>query len=400
MEYFEPIYADSEGNYLLLHEQALTRFRIGMMTGRIGDIILDPPAEMYNMGLLLDFYQFIDNDPEIFRSDFFQNYLSALERSSGKLPIISTDFAIFTMISLEETVEHIEKWTAEEMLEMLRGSQDMFLPFGTWVNRMSAFGMLLSYGNFGFIDMDNFRADFDNERFIDLLNALSSLPSADEAFAVYEHLLGDAVFDIQRIRDGRSLMAYTFLPEPERYQLYFDGLGGNSFALGAPTPNGGMHYAEPVRSWGISANAQHPDGAWEFLRGFLLPNSSLHTLDTSITSMSTGFPIRIDKFENILNHMMTPQMVGGTERPRAIHHTFDGSQAIRLYAMSETAAEHLREIVSAAVSFSPLEGGIWELIASDIESFYAGLRSAEDTARIIQNRTQTWLSEQELLARR
>jgi hypothetical protein len=35
-----------------------------------------------------------------------------------------------------------------------------------------------------------------------------------------------------------------------------------------------------------------------------------------------------------------------------------------------------------------------------IESFYAGLRFAEDTARIIQNRTQTWLSEQELLARR
>jgi len=74
---------------------------------------------------------------------------------------------------------------------------------------------------------------------------------------------------------------------------------------------------------------------------------------------------------------------------------FDGSARIELYAMSDETARNLYAFIESAI---PIGGSIgdelWEVIKGDLADFYAGVRSAEETARIIQNRSQIWLSEQ------
>ena len=65
--------------------------------------------------------------------------------------------------------------------------------------------------------------------------------------------------------------------------------------------------------------------------------------------------------------------------------------------MTDEVANEVRHIVDTAVLINNnvLQQSLFDLIDGDITSFFAGIRSAEDTARIIQNRVQTFLSEQQ-----
>ena len=76
-------------------------------------------------------------------------------------------------------------------------------------------------------------------------------------------------------------------------------------------------------------------------------------------------------------------------------------EVILLYAMTEETAKNLRLFIDSA---EPVRRGIsmelWHAISGDLNDFYSGVRSAEATAHIIQNRAGIWLSEQQLLARR
>jgi hypothetical protein len=71
-----------------------------------------------------------------------------------------------------------------------------------------------------------------------------------------------------------------------------------------------------------------------------------------------------------------------------------GMREINIYAMTDNEVMSTREIVeSANILARSIHPGLWDLIAGDIDSFFADVRSAEDTARIIQDRVSTYLSE-------
>ena len=55
----------------------------------------------------------------------------------------------------------------------------------------------------------------------------------------------------------------------------------------------------------------------------------------------------------------------------------------------------LRIIIDNAVPIGRwIRGELWDHIADDLNAFYSGVRTAEDTARIMQNRVQRYLNEQ------
>jgi len=148
----------------------MLRYQVDIMTGNIPDIIIQPLIEMYDRGFLLDLNPLIDADPEINRADFFPNVLSAFERPDGTIPSISNKFFIQTMISRNETMGYIDKWTPDEMFTLINSTQDMSLPFGARMLRDNFLEMMIRYMNVGFIDMENNQANFDTDEFISLRN--------------------------------------------------------------------------------------------------------------------------------------------------------------------------------------------------------------------------------------
>jgi ABC-type glycerol-3-phosphate transport system substrate-binding protein len=382
----------------VIWNQALMRFQVDLMAGKIPDIISMPSYEIIERGFLLDLNPLIDADPDINRIDFFPNVLTKNVRPDGTLPVIADRFYINTIISRNETLGHIETWTPAELISLIHGKQGMYLPFGTHLSR-EQFMLMIRILGFDLLDSDNFQVNFDSEEFISLLNTAMLLPPASDI--PYWLSWDSPVLDILRMQEGEQVLSYVMVSSPSKYQLFMESFD-DSFALGLPTARGGEHIIIVNRTMGIGISTSHTDAAWDFLRSFLLPSASEFYRGVS---GDIGFPVRIDLFNELIEDAMTPRTFinweGETvEYPReTIIKQSDISVKIDLFAMKEETANSLRAFIESAVN--PVQGiseELWKIIEGDIADFFAGLRSAEETARIVQNRAERWMSEQQLLA--
>jgi len=95
--------------------------------------------------------------------------------------------------------------------------------------------------------------------------------------------------------------------------------------------------------------------------------------------------VRIDQFEQLISRELS--RIAPTT---VVMYGFD---PFSVPPMTESDAELLRDIISN-IGHKPIYGHpVANIVNEDVRAFFAGTRSAEDTARIIQSRVQIYLSE-------
>ena len=373
-------------------EQAVTRFNTTIMAGNIPDIIVMPSQAMIDRGFMFDLAPFIEADPDINRSDFVTAAFDSLIMQDGTIPLISEGFSLHTMIGREETFNEIDAWTSSELLWLTEQMQDLSAPFGYSVVREDFISLMLRSPDMRFIDRVNFEVNFETQEFIDLLHTAKLLPSRAEL----EPNSFDWVVDtINRINIGNNILVSVHFFNLVFFQFYDDFIDDLVFP-GLPGPGGGTHHIEAGHI-GIGATSENAEYAWEFIRRFLLPTASVPI---------TSIPMRADLFEDRLAEAMTPNTVEDEdgELHQLPRETFPSlmnmQQSLSVYAMTEETANRLRELIDLAVPMGrEVDQALMDIIESDLADFFAGARSAEETARIIQSRATIWISEQELLFR-
>ena len=401
-------------------EGGLTRLQIELMTGRGPDIIYDRYGWLRLSKVMTDLYPFIDADPELSRDDFFPNFLKSMEHSDGSLFMVSDRFTITTMVGIKENIGFIDNWSLSEMYSLLERSIDTPQPLGVlMIGQLFTMFML---ENTDFVDIENYAANLDNEDFIKVLEIAKLLPSDQDIEKSSIHML------LLLLR-GEQLLAEWQFGDFYHFYGFAEILGDDFLILGRPSANGGKNIAYAYNPMGISAASEHKDGAWEFLRRYLLPLDDEPQDDDEDEDdeqeggpINEGFahhyPIRIDTFEAFIADAQTPIMLENydgslyldddgqpVEIPRSTYYLWDRnnglpdlSYTVSLYAMSDEIALKLRNFVeSAQPSGNILSPEIMDLIYGDLEAFFDGARTAEDTARIMQSRVQIYLSEQELI---
>ena len=360
------------------------RLTVEIIAGRGPDILFDNPSSSSTIAAAVyaDLYQFIDADPELNRSDFFPSVLSAFERTDGTLPFIPRKFNIETNIALRETADRIGPLTFTNLQRMLDEP-----------GVLSINGNAHIIGNIdfrAFIDIETNRAYFDSDEFISWLEMTARMPvfnSYDDYHSQHEWNPGA---EIQRMRNGEQIMRYLFFDDPGQFRLY-NALFGDITAVGIPTRTGGQHLIHCWEYFGINANSPHKDAAWEFLRRFLLPETPEFFV--------RGIPIRIDKYEEVIDELMTPNIEDGVEVPVKVDSSGQSIAGmygvdIDLYAMTEGEATAVRRLIdNVSADFYEYDNIFWEITSEVTPSFFFGTRSAEETARILQNRIQRVLNE-------
>ena len=353
-------------------------------------------------GLFADLYQFIDADPTLSRADFFPNILRAMEAPDGTLPTIASSFGLQTMIGSAAHVGHITSWTLNDMLQLIEETDParMDTVLGDWMTGESFLNMVLWFSSGDLIDWDARQANLNSEAFIDLLHIAARLPDAHNW---EERQMGGGTVIVSghmqesewaRMRRGDQLLMMTGIWDPGRYQEFRAALD-DLVVLGLPTQDGGAHVINPGEGFGINAASPRQNEAWDFVRQFLLPSAE----------MPWNFSIRIDLYEAQIAEAMTPRtwdhrwgplpdhMEEGEEMPqRSVW--ISGDHSIDVYSMTAEEAAGLREIVESASVIGRFHQGVWGIIQEELLPFFAGDRTADNTARIIQNRVQTFLNEQ------
>ena len=374
------------------------RFLLDILTGRGPDIILGGAHDLDTLadsGMLIDLYPRIDADPDLCRSDFFPNILRGLELPDGSLPIVSNSFHIQTMIGLADAVGHIESWTFAEMAALIEEAEDRHVAFlfGDWMTSVRFLDTAVQLSGEDFIDWSENRSNLDNEAFIQLLEVSARLPNdIDPAIQAAWDARDPRNPDtappcvLTRMLRGEQLLELAFILSTRDFRMYRGAFGEDMVALGMPTEAGGAHGFMLGGGFAISAASVHQDAAWEFVRLKLLPDA-----DTG-----WNFPLRIDLFEAMIAEDMIPFMSideDGNEVEVSQGASGMGNIMIDIYALTEAEAESLRAMVESATLGRRYEDTVMEMIRAETLPFFAGDRSAEDTARILQNRVQIFLAE-------
>jgi len=222
----------------------------------------------------------------------------------------------------------------------------------------------------------------DSEEFINLLEIAARLPSSWEVFERLSESDGtweSSLAEYEQFRNGEQLLRSFHLGSLRDFHETWAFLG-DIVAAGRPTRTGGQHAIhKALSSVGIYAGSQNQDAAWSFVR-------SLLTFDSAIPP---ELPLRIDRFDVLIAEMMTPRIVNGEEQPIQAWYYPN----LDLYAMTEEEAAIIREIIDTAGLRLQYDHTIGAIIFEVSDDFFNGLRTAEDTARILQNRIQTVLNE-------
>jgi len=244
-----------------------------------------------------------------------------------------------------------------------------------------------------FIDLEANRAYFDSDEFIHWLEMTARLPLyydwLERDIASSNFSLIDEIVDIH---NGEQLLYGFYMRDPGYFRLH-KAMLGDIVAVGLPTRTGGQHdVLFPDGRFGINRNSQHKDAAWDFVRRFFLPDGPV--------SRFADIPIRIDRYEERIAELMTPNIVDGVEVPVVIDEfqwelnaalTF---MDIDIFAMTEEEAAAVRDIIdNVSLTYQESDGIISSIFNEETSAFFNGTRTAEETARILQNRVQRVLDE-------
>lgn len=331
-------------------------------------------------GLLADLYGLIDADPELSREDFVPSVLRTLEKD-GKLYTISSYFYVESMIGKASVVGDRLSWTVDEMMAayatLPEGAQ--LLPYAT---KDSMLQRCLSMNLNDFVDDDTGKCSFDSPEFISLLKLCDTFPaeynydSENEMSHPYEMLRNDML-----------LLYYGYMSSFEELKQYNAYLNGDYTFIGLPTSGRSGSALSIYAQLGVSAKSANQDGVWQFLK-YLLSEEYQDNL-------SWNFPVRASSLSKMADKAMKPDTYideNGEEVESESYWYIDGVE-VKMEPLSQKDIDKVMELIDSIDHTSSYDENMMSIITEETGSFFAGEKSAEETASLIQNRIQLYISE-------
>jgi hypothetical protein len=374
-------------------DEALIAFNNDMIAGNIPDVIVIAPEMPYDnyirKGMLADLYPFLDSDPDYKREDFLQPILKAFE-TDGKLYSFAPAFDFNTLVGKtsifgEEQGQSFEKLQAAAKL---KGAS----LFSAALDRDVFTERVLTRMARGFIDEKNAVCSFDSDEFIEILEYAKTLPApaADAEPFEFSFKPGETndyktdktLVELLSVYDFRHFVALEKMEFGEPVTF-----------LGYPNDSGGSGIE--ARTWletAITSKAKNPDGAWEFVKG------TFSYKDYWTTTM--GYP-PLASFPTLLSELEI-----AAEKTTIPPYQFLTGSGIRIKRVSWLGADLSNQPDNTEADnakmyelFGSIDGivrrvpAIEKIIAEETAVYYAGNKTAEETAKIIQNRATTYLEE-------
>ncbi|MCL2051622.1 MAG: extracellular solute-binding protein [Lachnospiraceae bacterium] len=361
--------------------EALTDFNLDLISDNVPDIIVlrnNMPLESYaSKGLFADLYEYMDEDPDIKRSDYLPNILRMLE-SDGKLNSVAASFSINTVIGRTSDIGGIPGWTWDSFKILLERKPEVKIPIGERFSHVTKGNLLinaLSYDVGTFIDFQARKCDFDNPEFILLLEDINRyFLSGDMSVRISDYREGNAMLLFDTIHDFSWAKVHElfYFAEPVTY-------------VGFPALSGGNgSWAKFNYRIAISEKSGQRDIAWEYLKYIIAD----YQYEES-SQLGMGFPIKITALENKAEMAKKPLEEGVTA-----YQVIDDMALSYDPALSDEEMDKLLNLIySLDFSVDNLDSRALYIISEEADSYFEGQKTAAEVAQIIQNRVSLYLSE-------
>lgn len=372
-----------------IYKDKLKRLNLDIASSQIPDIV-DLSSGIVKeafieKGMFTDLYPLMEKDQEVTKGDFIPSVLKTLE-IDGKLYYMAPSFQIDGFAVGKNMAGDMEGWSIDDMEKLYKEVKEGSI-FMQGMTRRNFVGAMMQYQLDDFIDWDSGEVSFDSDAFIKLLKFSNHF--ADEVSDM-------APNDLPKfIKEGKLILSDLTLYNMEDIEIYtnlYKDLGGYTILS---YPSSDKNNKLPISlngcSLAITEKCSHKQGAWEFVRQFL-------TYDYE--SNLDIFPTRQDVLDKKLEYVKAVKAY--TDEDGTKVKPVDSIIAWGDYKMKlkrpvndeeETLIRDMIGRIGICLSYSTREEDIVEIITEEIEAFFAGDKTAEEIAEIIQGRVKMYVSE-------
>lgn len=348
-------------------DAAMFRLITEVGAGKIPDILAIenmPVARWGSAGLLEDLWPWIDRDPEICREDLMERVVHAMEMH-GKLYDLTGSFQFRTMVGARDLIGDRMTWTPDDMLAVLER-----MPEGSIATHEGGTGFLLDIVGLDwdrFVDWEKGVCHFDGDEFRSILEFCRNFP---------ERVM---VNQWDNLHEGRQAVSPIFPADFQSVQMAKAVLNGEISYIGYPTVQGtvGSSFAS-LRTISMTSACIHKEGAWAFLRTLLLPQPDGFT-------QAAGFPINKADFDKMAQKAMTSAPAEAEVW---------GGIVVQYKQVTQEEYHQLMELYEAVDTFYRRDPNLQEIISNIAGACFAGDKTLDETAALIQNRAQLYVNEQ------
>lgn len=368
-------------------------------SGKTFDIIcLNNSSLVMNLGkkgMLADLYEFMENDSTIKKEDFIPAVLDAGE-IDGKLVSISPSFSVSTM-ALKSKYSDKENWTVDDLIETYNNLPDG-MKLLTYGNSKRSVYNLFSYGSgTEYIDYENGTCSFDSPEFIKILEFCNRFDNEGEGDEINWETATDEemndYFNEQETacRNDKSLLNSVYLSDLRGYSRAVTAEFGDDITLvGYPTANGAGAVINMNTSCSIMSDSPNKEACWDFINDFFDDEYQNGEDMYEIPSIKSAFEARLDRA------MEKPYYINSEGKKETYDDTYYiGGEEIKIPPLTQEQRDIVENyILSGKVNSYFYNDEINSIIEEQINAFFAGEKTAQETAELIQNRVSILVSEQ------
>jgi ABC-type glycerol-3-phosphate transport system substrate-binding protein len=362
---------------------ALTTLNNDIISGNIPDILMltsEMPYDSYAAkGLFYDLNNFIDKDNELTRDKLSADILNALS-TNGKLYSITRNYSIIGLMGKTSIFGSDMKLTAEKLKEVTAAYPDAKL-MGQWtqndfVNIM--IGMQLD----SYVDKKTGTVNFDSPEFIELLNLAKSHP-AELTNEDYDNM----GYNYETMyRDNHTLLSYSYVSDfkqivSQRYSTF----GEEVTFMGFPNPNNSGIMITPDLEMAVMSRGNR-DAAWEVVKAYLMRKPEY----------SYSFSIFNDEIKELAEEAKktpsyTDPVTGEViEQPNTY---WLGNETFEYPNNTDADNQRIYDIMANIGGVTRTDNELMKIIEEEAAAFFAGSKTAEECAKLIQNRASTYVAE-------
>lgn len=404
----------SENNDTSDWNAALTKFNNELLAGNVPDILLinnNMPYDSYAAkGLFTDLYALMENDPELSRDAFLPNVLKALE-TDGKLYSLSPSFSVQTYAAKTSIVGDAPSLTVDKANEILAQMGEDAQLTSYLMSSSDVLSTAISFGNF--VDYKSGTCSFDSPEFIAVLEMANTYPNEIDYESLYNSNPNYWQEQERACRDNKALLYSTYLYDFDSYNRVKKGNFGEDITFvgfpgaGGDTAGGLLNFNNGLA---ISSKSQFKEGSWEFIKSLILnsvtqeeteiynPNASED--DDPITELrwvsNNDFPVLTDQLEKLGKQATDPykRMNENGELVPEQNIYYIADEEIEMTPISQKEADDLIAYLKTIDRASKYDESLNTIINEESSNYFAGTKSADETAKMIQSRASIYLSEQ------
>ena len=241
-----------------------------------------------------------------------------------------------------------------------------------------------------FVDYGKSSCSFDTDSFRELLEVSSRLPASNdqmmpETEAETDMYSGD---EMQKLQAGDLLLSNGYCSGSyevkNMYRLYTADNG--IVRVGYPTDNGNGAVLNIYGGLAISSKCADPEGAWQFVKTML---------SDEVQQNQWSFPVTRTAFDKVMADAMKKESYQD-ENGETIYVDsvgYIGEAEYTIGELTQEQADAFLAYVNDATVSGNYDTDILNIVTEEAAAFFAGDKTADEVAKLIQNRVTIYLGE-------